>query len=217
MKQIITLVITVILFTVYGTAQVYIEPVIGYQTDLNNKKSFQQINSAVQLAYKVSKYYGLVVQLQKGWALASTAADFAFSANPALPVTIAAKKTMRPSALSFTIGHRITVAGKNSANIFSVILYSGVTAQKIAVTYEYDKNNYTILNPDQTQKRISGIFSGGVEYMRLLKIGRLFAQFIAASEPVGKKIKYPSSFDFMAPMAFNIGYSIPVKNYKHEN
>jgi hypothetical protein len=211
MKQIITLAITVILFTVYGTAQVYIEPVIGYQIDLNNKKGFQQINSAVQFGWKVSKYYGLVVQLQKGWALPSTAADFAFTANPALPVTIAAKKTMRPSTLSFSVGHRIIVAGKNAANIFAIVLYTGVTSQKIAVTYEYDKNNYTILNPDQTQKRISGIFSGGVEYMRLIKNGRLFAQLMVASEPVGKKIKYPSSFDFMAPMSFNIGYSVPLK------
>lgn len=123
---------------------------------------------------------------------------------------------MRPSALSFTMGHRFTVIGKNAANVFLVIVYAGFTAQKIAVSYNYDKNNYTILNPDQTQKRISSVISGGVEYMRLLKNGRLFAQLIAASEPVGKKIKSPSTFDFMAPLSFNVGYSIPLKNNKHE-
>jgi hypothetical protein len=211
MKKIIPLIIALNFFAAYCIAQVYIGPIIGYQIDLNNKKRLNQINSAIQFDWKVSKYYGMIFQLQKGWPLPYISSDSSFSSNPALPVYASAKKTIRPSAISFAIGHRIMVKGKNSANIFSFIAYTGLTAQKIAVSYSYDKNNYTILNPDQTKKRISGFLSAGVEYMHLLKNGRFFTQLIFSTPPVGKKIKYPSSFNFLVPLSFNAGYSIPLK------
>jgi hypothetical protein len=216
MKKLIPLLITVTLFTGRSTAQVCIEPVIGYQIDLNNKKGFKQINSAIQFHCKVTKYYGLVFQLQKGWPVSAVSRDSSFTANPALPVYVNARKTIRPAALSFAIGHRIIVAGKKKADNFSVIFYTGVTSQKIDVSYAYDRNNYTILNPDLTQKRVSIFFSGGIEYIRLIKNARLFAQLVFATEPIGRNIKYPSSFQFMAPLSFNAGYSIPSNKTKHE-
>jgi hypothetical protein len=216
MKKIIALLITISLFDGYCVAQFYIEPVIGYQIDLNNKNRFEQINSAVQCSFKKSKNYEFVLQLQKSWPLPFFSNDSSFSQNPALPVYANAKKTIRPASSLFAIGHRITVTGKNSSNIFLVVLYTGITSQKIQVSYQYDKSNYTILNPDQTQERVGIIFSGGLEYMRLLKNGRLFIQLNFVTEPVGKKIKYPSSFDFIAPLSLNAGYSIPIKKNKHE-
>jgi hypothetical protein len=210
MRKITTLIIALNFFAAYCVAQIYIEPVIGYQIDLNNKKRLNQINSAIQFSWKVSKYYGLVFQLQKGWPLPYVSSDSSFSTNPALPVYASAKKTIRPSVTSFAIGQRITVIGKNSVNIFSFIAYTGLTAQKIGVSYAYDKNNYTILNPDKTQKRVSVFLSAGAEYMHLLKNGRFFTQLIFSTPPIGKKIKYPSSFKFLAPLSFNAGYSIPL-------
>jgi hypothetical protein len=150
-------------------------------------------------------------QLQKSWPLPYVSNDSSFSTNPTLPVYASAKKILRPSATSFAVGHRLKVVGKKSVNIFSLIAYTGLTAQKINVNYTYDKNNYTILNPDKTQKRISVFLSAGAEYMHLLKNSRFFIQLIFSTPPIAKKINYPSSFNFLAPLSFNAGYSIQLK------
>jgi hypothetical protein len=55
MRKITTLIIALIFFAINCVAQIYIAPVIGYQIDLNNKKRLNQINSAIQLDWKVSK------------------------------------------------------------------------------------------------------------------------------------------------------------------
>lgn len=201
---------SLLLFIAGSKAQVYLEPFTGYQTDLNSN-DFKQINTGLQCSFKKSRGYEFVLQLQKSWPLNFVAADSSFTPNPALPVYASTKKTIRPAALSFAIGHRIKVAGKKTANIFSILIYTGITYQNIKVNYQYDKSNYTVLNPDKTQSRAGFFMSGGAEYMRQFKNGRIFFQLIAASPPVGKKIKYPSSFNFMAPLAFNAGYSIPFK------
>jgi hypothetical protein len=216
MKRITALLITANIFTACTFAQVYIEPAIGYQTDLNNKKGFKLLNTALQCSWKISKGYEFLLQLQKGWPFPLVFNDSSFTANPALPVYASAKKTIRPSDLSFAIGHRIKVAGKNTGTVLSAILYSGITSQKIMVDYRYDKNNYTILNPDQTQKRFSVFFSGGAEYMRIIKENRFFIQLIFATGPLQTKVFYPSSFRFMAPLSFNAGYSVKIKKSKHE-
>ena len=59
--------------------------------------------------------------------------------------------------------------------------------QKIGVSYEYDKDNFIILNPDQTIERLGLYLSAGVEYMRLLKNGRIFIRLTAATPPAAKK------------------------------
>lgn len=204
------------LFADYCKAQIYIEPVVGYQIDLNSTKRFQQINTAVQCSFKQSKGYEFILQLQKSWSLQFVSNDSSFTPNPALPVYANAKKTIRPLASLLALGNRITVAGKNSNNIFSVVLYTGLMSQKIAVSYQYDKNNYTILNPDKTQLRVGIFISGGIEYMRLIKTDRVFFQLNVATPPYGKKINYPSSFGFMAPLSFNAGYSILIKKNNDE-
>jgi hypothetical protein len=216
MKKIMALLITANVFTAGTLAQVYIEPAVGYQTDLNNKKGFKLLNTALQCSWKISKRYEFLVQLRKGLPFPSVFNDSSFTANPVLPVCASAKKTIRPSDLSFALGHRIKVAGKNTGNVLSVILYSGITSQKIMVNYRYDKNNYTILNPDQTQKRFSVFFTGGAEYMRVIKENRFFVQLLFATGPLQTKVFYPSSFRFITPLSFNAGYSVKIKKSKHE-
>lgn len=191
-------------------AQTYLEPFIGYQTDLNSN-DFKQLNTGLQCSFKKSKRYEFILQLQKSWPLAFTTSQAAFTPNPSLPVYINAKKDIRPGAMSMAIGHRIKVAGKATANIFSVIVFTGGTYQHIKVNYQYDKNNYSILNPDKTQQRVGLFLSGGAEYMRIIKSGRIFFQLNAATPPAGKKPDYPSSFNFMAPLAFNAGYAVLIK------
>lgn len=205
------LIISLILLGACCKAQVYLEPFIGYQTDLNSN-DFKQVNTGLQCSFKKSKGYEFVLQIQESWAIPFIAADSSFTPNPALPVYASAKKTIRPKASSFSVGHRFVVAGKKTANIFSILFNTGITYQNIKVSYQYDKSNYTILNPDKTQSRLGLYISGGSEYMRLLTNGRIFFQLNVATPPFGKKIKYPSSFYFMAPLAINIGYAVAIKN-----
>jgi hypothetical protein len=192
------------------SAQVYIEPVAGYQLDMNHS-GFRQINSAVQFSFKQSSRYEFILLVQKSWPLSLISYDSSFTANPSLPLFSLAQKTIQPGSFTLSLGHRWVVAGATGPNKFSLLLNTGVTLQRIKVRYQYDKSNYTILNPDQTQERFSVFVSGGVEYMRLLKTGRLFFQIIVSSPPAGKSFKYPSSFQLMAPISFNAGYSIPIK------
>ncbi|MEO6000598.1 MAG: hypothetical protein ABIN89_27365 [Chitinophagaceae bacterium] len=215
MKKVITLMLSVFVFAGNGNAQLYLEPVIGFQTDLINSSHFNQLNSAIQVGLKKSKYYELIFQLQINWPISIYSHDSSFSQNPAVPLFANAKKTMQPFALSIAAGNRTPMLGRNTNNIISLIAYGGVAYQKIIVTYQYDKSNYIILNPDKSQKRIGVFLSCGVEYMRLLKNGRAFIQVIIATPPVGKEMNYPSSFSFIAPLSLNAGYSIPIKRNRH--
>lgn len=216
MTKTITLFITATLFTCCGFAQIYIEPIAGYQVDLNNTQKFKQINSGVQFSFKKSNRYELLMLLQRSWPVKAVSNDSAFTANPALPVYTNAEKTIRPSISSFSIGHRIKIAGKNSANIFSIILYTGVACQKFGISYNYDKNNYSILNPDKTLDKIGFVIGESLEYMRLVENGRIFFQVNIFTPPSGKRINYPATFKFMAPLAFNAGYSLQIQNKKNE-
>ena len=210
MRKIIPLLLVINLSAFNCIAQFYIEPVIGYQIDMNNSP-FKQINSAVQFTFKKSRKFELSFKLERSWPVSVISFDSAFTANPSLPLYTIAKKTILPGAFTFSAVNRFAVYGIHTSNIFFVLVSSGFTAQKIRISYQYDKNDYTILNPDKTQDRVSLFLSCGVEYMRLLKNGRLFFQLNVCTPPAGKSIKYPLSFKFMAPLNFNTGYSIPIK------
>ena len=214
MKKIFALVIALCLFTVGSKAQFYIEPIVGYQYDLNGKNKFKQLNTAIQCSFRKNRHYELTVLLQKTWPSKYLSSDSSFTLNPSLPLYASAAKTIRPSAFSAAVGHRFTIVGGKTNNIFYVILYAGLNVQRFAVAYQYDKNNYTVLRPDKTIT-IAGVYiSGGFEYMHKLKNGRLFTQLVVASPPA-RKIKYPASFSLMAPLGFNAGYSIFIKKTKH--
>lgn len=214
MKKITALIIILNLLALNCAAQFYIEPVAGFQLDVNNPNSFKQVNTAVQSAFRKSRHYEIILLLQKTWPVTYTSQDSAFSTNPALPVYAHAKKTICAASFSLAVGHRLTIIGGKTNGVFSVLLYSGLNIQRFAVAYQYDKTNYTILNPDRTLN-IDGFFiSGGLEYLRLLKKGRLFTQLIVATPPA-RQLKYPASFGLMAPFSLNAGYSIMIKNTKH--
>ena len=66
-----------------------------------------------------------------------------------------------------------------------------------------------ILNPDKTINATGLFISGGFEYMRQIKNNRLFVD-LNFSSPPGYNNKYPSSFNLMAPVTLNIGYSIKI-------
>lgn len=211
MKKILTLLLFVTLCANCCKAQqIYAEPMIGYQLDLNNSGKFKQFNTGLQCSFTKGKGYEFILQVQRSWPGSTVSADSSFTANPSFPLYAAAKKTILPSAFSFALGHRFAVAGRKTDNIFFLLFYTGLTSQHIAVSYDYDKNNYTVLNPDQTQHRTNLYIAGGAEYMHLFNKGRIFFQVTASSPPYGKSA-YPSSFHFMGPLAFNAGYSLSLK------
>lgn len=213
MKKVIPILLLIALIASNCKAQLYIEPVAGFQHDLN-KPGFNQVNTALQLSLKKSRQYEFVLLLQRAWALPTKSTDLAFSLNPTLPLMTYAAKTILPAAVSIAIGHRIAVAGDYSSNKLSILLFTSFTFQHIRVNYLYDKENYTILNPDRTLNR-SGIYvAGGIEYMKMTKTGRVFVQLLVASPPSGKESTYPASFHAMAPVSLHVGYSIPFKTIK---
>lgn len=212
MKQFIL--VTLLLQTVfYLQGQIYMEPYAGFQMDMNNTSPhFKQVNSGIQISFKSKGSYELAMQLQHSWPLSYKSADSAFTPNPALPLYVNASKKIQPSSTSFAVMHRVAVAGKNTAHTLYAVLGTGVVYQKIKVSYTYDKTNYSILNPDKTMDRINVYAGIGILYIQQLKKGRFFAELDFNTPPVGPKIKYPSSFKFMAPAALNAGYSFKIKN-----
>jgi hypothetical protein len=208
------LLFTTILLYKTTVSQMYIEPIVGFQNDVNNHFHFSQINTAVQFSYKFKRNYELSFQLQRSWPLSYHTADSSFTLTPSLPLYAPAQKTIKASNQSIAIINRFNVLGRKPKSTLNILAGVGVTRQDILVNYQYDKNNYTILNPDETQKP-SGLFlSGGLEYLRDLKYGRIFAQIIIATQPSSKKINYPSSFVYMAPLCLNAGYSFSIKTKK---
>ena len=215
MNKLITLIISILLFY-NSNAQFYVEPIVGFQQDLNKGSKLKQINSAINVSWKVGRTLEVILQGQRSWPIAYKSADAAFTTNPALPVSAIADKKISPSALSLLVGQRTKIWGRATNNSIFFICYLGVSNQKIKVDYSYDKTNYTILNPDKNVNETGLYLSGGLEYMRQLKFGRIFTQLLAGGF-IHEDINYPNSFYFLVPFSFNVGYSIPIfKKQTHE-
>jgi hypothetical protein len=214
MRRTLLLLLAIVLLPKLSLCQVFIEPFGGYQVDLNNHGKNKLINSGVQLALK-KRRYEFLVQIQKSWTAKETHySDSSFTTNPSLPLYAPAEKKLTISSFSLGIGNRIKVAGRKSNNSLFVKLYIGAMYQKIKVNYQYDKSNYIVLNPDETEEQTGVYVSMGLEYMRQLKTGRLFFDVNFSSPPSG----HPSfpAYKFVAPLSFNIGYSIQLSKKHHE-
>src|SRR5664279_3765579 len=141
MKSCIALFVTIFLITNNDTAQIYLEPIAGFQADMNNGTRFKQINSGMQAAFRISHSYELIVRVQNNWALSnSTGSDSSFTVNPALPLYAAAKKTIRAGAWYYSIDHRFILNTKNKKQQFSILFHTGVSTQQLIVNYQYDKS-----------------------------------------------------------------------------
>ncbi|HVM86717.1 MAG TPA: hypothetical protein VMT76_00920 [Puia sp.] len=206
-KSFFLIIMIAILAPFISLSQFYVEPFAGYQKDMNNYKS-SFFNSGVQAVFKMRKYE-LLLQLQKNFPGSWNAVDSAFTLNTSLPLYAPAQKNISISFFSVAFGNRFRIVGKDTGACLVVKLYTGLMFQKISVKYEYDKNDYTVLNPDQSQNA-DGIFvSAGLEYMWQFKKSRFFAD-LNFSTPPWENLRYPSSYNLMAPLSFNIGYSFMI-------
>ena len=206
-KTLLLLLIITGLLPKISFTQIYIEPLAGYQLDLNNHNRNKLFNTGVQLAIRMKKYEFLM-QFQKSWPQTSNYTDSSFTLNPNLPLYAPAAKTIRPSLYSLSVGNRIKLAGRKTNNSLFAKISLGIMYQRIAVAYHYDKINYIILNPDKAQHTAGPFVSAGLEYMYQIKRSRIFAELNFSSPPGGSSSGYPNSFNLVAPVSLNIGYSI---------
>jgi hypothetical protein len=204
-----------ILLATNGRSQVYIAPLAGYQLNLRNAR-FSQFVTGLQGSIATDDHTELILQVQRAWPRSVRSTDSAFSPNPTVPLYTAANKTLQPSAIAIAFGGRTRLAKIGTQDAINVVALLGVKWEKIAVSYLYDKANYTILNPDQTQRRTGLYGSVGAEFKHAIAKGYLFAQILLSTAPIGRKDRYPSSFNFVVPLSFNIGYSIHLTSGKYE-
>jgi len=211
------LLILPLLLIVFGSsAQLYIEPIAGYGTDLNNKlPGFNLLVTGVQLEKKTLSGAGWLFRFDVDYGTAAKSSDSSFTTNAALPVFAPADKSIRPVLYNFSTGLRLKAVKLNKTNHLLALLYAGVSWQKFNVDYTYRKSDYSILNPD-INRDVLGIFlSGGIEYMHEYANGRFFADALISTPPAKKDFS-PSTFRFSAPLTFTVGYSfiISKKNTK---
>lgn len=201
--------------SIFSEGQFYIEPFAGFRYDLNNSNPhYKQINTGFHFCFNGKRSYEPVIQFQYSWPIAYKSGDSAFSLNPALPLSINVPKKIAPYSFSFSFINRFVIVGKGKTNSVYLTLNLGATYQLMKVTYRYNKNNYTILNPDKTLKLWGPNFGIGALYMHAVKNGRLFVQADVTTPTLGAKEAYPSSFKFLSPMSINFGYSFMIKNKK---
>lgn len=197
----------VAMFHTVAYCQFYVEPLAGIQKDMNNS-SYSFFNSGLRATYKIRRYE-MVLQFQKSWPYSWYGTDPSFTLDTLLPVYSLAGKQIKLSSFSFAFGNRFKVIGNNQGSCLFISFYTGVMFQKASVIYSFDKNHYTILNPDQSQD-LAGLFaSGGLEYMWQFKKGRIFAELNFSTPPAGNWA-YPASFGVVSPLSFNVGYSFKI-------
>jgi hypothetical protein len=214
MKQMFLLAIAILICNTCFT-QTYFDVFTGYQTDLNNRNyHFNMINSGVQLRLKKNWHYEMILQLQKSWGVATNSSTAAFTIDPALPLQSAAHRTITPSFASFSLGNKFVITRKHFPGSIGFLVYGGFCYQQLKVKYNSDKINYTVLNPDRTQEGGGIFFSVGMEYLKEIKNGRIFFQVLASPQPLMNHVGKDVSFNFMAPLSFNAGYSFMIQNKK---
>ena len=210
MKLLLTILLSLLFFTKLQ-AQFYLEPIVGFQVDLNNNGKYKGINSGVNFDWRVNRRFELLFQMQRTNPFIKKSNDSAFTTNPALPVYSPEAKKISINQLTFSVGVRLKIAGWKNKNSVYVLLNLGGGDGHVNVKYNYDKTNYTILNPDQPHQYAGLYFSHGLEYLHQLNNGaRWFAQ-MHISALTQSRYDYPNSFNSYIPLTFNVGYSIPIK------
>jgi len=172
------------------------------------------INSGLQISWKKSSSYELFIQIQKSWSLNNNIPETFYTANPSLPLTSNGIKTISPSTETVSLGHRFGVTGKKFNGSINILLQTGFAYQKMKVTYNNDKQNYTVLNPDNTQQKNGYFIAAGAEYVKQLTHGRIFFQALIGPQPLFSKLPKNISFNMMAPLSLNAGYSYIIKSKK---
>lgn len=196
-----------------ASSQVYLEPVAGYQLDANNGHN-KNIQSALNIAFRKNRIYEFLFKIQQSWPVsAHQFKDSSYTLNPTLPLNEPAIKKIKRSSFSIALGNRFTILNRKKKDRLYVDFTTGLNFQHISVSYQYDKTNYTILNPDRDAREWGPFVGFGIGYMRQVANHRFFTEISIASSPTAT-LNYPSSYRLAAPFSLNIGYSFQISK-KH--
>jgi hypothetical protein len=207
------------IFTAYS--QTYIEPFLGYRanqsTKLNDNPAvtLKQIYTGIQLSKLKRDTYEYAFQLSIGIPIAEKGSDSSFTLNTNLPLYASANKTIKVfSIFSYFIQKYKLIGFKNNDKI-NVLVNTGLAYRSIKVSYNTDKNNYVILNPDKTQNVFGASLGFGFQYTHSFKKNRFFIQADIDFPLIRQKNKYFTSFKTLVPLTVIAGYSFEIKNKKH--
>lgn len=203
------------------SAQVKIDPIIGYGFDLTNHGSkLNEFNTAIRIGLpaKAGRYYAFLL-LEYGMPLNITKTDTGYTTNPSLPVSTLVNEKIGAKTIAGFISQCILLYGNNNPNKIYLIINLGVCSQIIKPHYTVNPE-YTILNPDVTKSRISPSVGGGVEYAyRKGGFSNFFLQLTVQSAAFEKKNlilndNYHNPFLFPGYLSFRLGYSLPLSKKK---
>jgi hypothetical protein len=205
--------------TLTAYTQKYLQPFVGYRAYINgqpkndNRPTLRQLNFGVQLLKERKENYEngfrLIIALPFS---NNTVYDSSYTLNPNLPVIAFAKKTVQVYSLSASFIQKYLLFNIKQKNELGILVHTGFAYQKVKVSYDYDKKNYVILNPDKTINGYGVLLGFGLQYARFIKSNKFFVESMLDLPIVTSKNKYPSPLKIIFPVGFNIGYSIALKN-----
>lgn len=205
MKKILLAVLLAV--STHCVAQIYIEPLAGYAIDVRNKPSFHLFNTGLSFSFPTQSFYEFSVGFSNSFGMTRKGSDSAFTTNLSLPAGIRAGKSLQPSGWSLFFNNRFQFYKYGNNNALNFIVLIGIAKQKIAVSYDYNKTDYTILNPETSIEEL-GLYTGyGFEYVKTFNRNRLIAQLNFSTPPIAGRQPEINSFKLMTPLSFNIGYS----------
>ncbi|MFT3749239.1 MAG: hypothetical protein QM768_13020 [Agriterribacter sp.] len=189
-----------------------VEPCVGYSIDLANKPAFSQANIGLQYPVINHRVYQLLIRVQGGLPLNNQSGiDAAYTPDPALPLSVTAAHKAKWHSAALIIGNRfklISWAGKNTISPFA---NAGIAYQKINVVYDnYNKEQYTVLNPHRDLKKFGLCIGGGIQYKRNLGAGAVFLHAEVLSSPVVDSLNN-YHYKLPVPLSINIGYVVEFK------
>lgn len=198
---------------VNAQSQNSIEPYIGISSDQENNYKFKQANIGLQLVVLDHKVYNMLFTFQGGLPVnKSTGIDKAYALNSELPLVADAYRETKVSSFSFGFMHRFKVATWQQKNSVSLFVSTNFLHQHIKTDYEYNKTEYTILNPHRNYKKNGFNLNFGVMYAYWLNNGhRLFAQGVVSTPATNKSSDDLHGYKSIAPIALHLGYAIKFK------
>jgi len=205
-----------LLFPFLCRAQHTIEPYIGYNVDVNNKGAFSQFNIGLQYPMINKPTYQMLIGARVGLPLNRQAGvSAAYTFDQTLPLRTDVDYTTQWHAYSILFENRFRVASwANHKNNISLIINIGFTHQRISAKHgSYNRDKYTILNPQRTATTTGAFVGSGIQYKRATPAGHFFLQLNFASPPIAKRL---DSYYYNSPASLGLymGYIINFKKRK---
>ena len=214
-RLLLTLVAFASFFNVFS--QNYIEPFLEFRTNKSIEKTnnpaviLHQIYTGIQLSKIKSHRFEYAFQLGFGLPISHKRADSSFTLNTNLPVYMKANKTISVFSTSIYYVQKYLLVDVKEKDKLNFLINTGFTYRNLKITYDYDKTNYTILNPDKTQSLLGVSVGMGFQYTHIIKNNRLFIQAYMDFPLIRPKTNYPGVLKTIVPLTTAIGYSLKQK------